>query len=471
MNKLAIVAATLLAVLLLGLPRVVASMTEARVRERVAAIDASPSATAAVQSFERGWFKSTARIELTLVPDELAQLAAAAPAAGNPFLGGAPLPIVVEFAHGPVAMLDGVHFGWSKMIARPDPAASGIGELEQTLGVPYLFEFRGRTSYGGALAFDADAPAFVLPIDEALFTFSGATLAGTFAGRRLEADANVGSLEFASPTGTVAVSSVWARADNEFHSDYVLPGKASLQIGRLSVVDAARGTQPVLEVDNLAIASDTSLDAAETLMHFDVTYDLDSMRVDENELTNAAIGIAVRNVDVAAIEAYGAALEDAAAATADPMATLAAIGPEVERLLQSSPSMTVDPIRFRFEGEPFEARIELKTDTSRLPPAGALSLENPLAMLGLFDASAEARASKPLALQLATLAAKMQLGADPAIPPDQLDYMAEAQSGLLLTMLTGQGVLVDDGDVYRTRIEFLGGALTLNGNPLPFGLP
>ena len=51
MNKAAIVAAALLAVVLLALPGVVGSVTEARVRERVAAIDASPTADAELKSF------------------------------------------------------------------------------------------------------------------------------------------------------------------------------------------------------------------------------------------------------------------------------------------------------------------------------------------------------------------------------------------------------------------------------------
>ena len=44
MNKVAIVAAALLVIVLLALPALVGSITEARVRERVAAIDASPTA-------------------------------------------------------------------------------------------------------------------------------------------------------------------------------------------------------------------------------------------------------------------------------------------------------------------------------------------------------------------------------------------------------------------------------------------
>ena len=130
----------------------------------------------------------------------------------------------------------------------------------------------------------------------------------------------------------------------------------------------------------------------------------------------------------------------------------------------------LDPLRFRYGGEPFDGRVEVTTNPERLPPAGTLSLDNPLMMLGLVDTKADVRLSKTLAGQLATLGARMQLGSDPTIPPDQLDYMAEAQSGLMLTMLVGQGVLIEDGDGYRTSVDYTDGTMTLNGNPLPFGL-
>ena len=92
-------------------------------------------------------------------------------------------------------------------------------------------------------------------------------------------------------------------------------------------------------------------------------------------------------------------------------------------------------------------------------------------ILGLVNAEADLHLSKLLAGELATLSARLQLGADDSIPPDQLEYMAEAQSGLMLTMLVGQGVLVEDGDdSYQCSLQFRDGTVTLNGNPLPFGL-
>lgn len=465
MNKLAIVAAVLLALILLASPGVVGSMTETRVRARVAAIDASDTASAEVKSFDRGWFRSSAKIELRFLPDNVSQFVGPA---GNPF---GTIPIVVEFAHGPIAVLDGVHFGWSKMVAHADPAAPGVAELQQTLGVPYVFEFRGRTSYIGGMSFDADAPPFELPIDEALLTFSGATLAGTFAAQQLEANAQVNSVDFTSPTGIFAVRGLHTSVDNELRSQYVMPGKATLSIEHVAISDGSRGGMPVFEAANLRVASDTTLDSAGVLLDVRIDYDLDSMRVTESEVTAATLGMAMRNLDVAALEAYAVAASDAARSGADPSTITAALGPHIERALRAGPSLTLDPIRFRFDAEPFEGRVELSTNTARLPPAGAIDLDNPLLVLGLLNTDAEVRLSKALAQKLAMLVAQLQLGSDGSMPPDQLEYMVEAQSGLMLTMLVGQGVLIEDGDAYRSSLKFTDGALTLNGNPLPFGLP
>jgi hypothetical protein len=464
--KKAAIAVALLVLVLLALPGVAGWLTESAVRERVAAIDASPAASAAVTSFARGWFRSSANIELRFAPDNVPQLAGVANGLGQL----AVLPIVVEFAHGPVAVLDGVYFGWSKMVARPDGAGPGITELTQTLGVPYVFEFRGRTSYLGAFAFDADAPPFMLPVDEALLTFSGGSLVGTFARGHLAADAQIGSVDFSSPTGTFALRGLYASADNELRSQYVMPGSTSFSIDNVSLVEGLQSATPMFEAANLRFASTVALDASGDLLEVRATYDVDSVRAADTLITAAALGLTLRNLDVAALEAYGATVTDAAAAGTAPDAIVASLGPHLERALQKAPSLTVEPLRFRYDDEPFEGRIAITTNPDRLPPAGTLTFDNPLLLVSLVNTDANVRVSKALATKLATLAAQLQIGNDGTVPPDQLEYMAEAQSGLMLTMLVGQGVLLEDGDGYRSSLQFADGALTLNGKPLPFGL-
>lgn len=466
MNRVAIAAAALLVIVLLALPGLVGSITEANLRDRVAVIDAGAGAKAELTSYERGWFRSTARIRVGAE-----NAVNGLPAAGDQLDAFGDLPIVVELAHGPVAALDGVYFGWAKVVARPDVEEQAVAELTQTLGVPYLFEFRARTPYLGGLTFEADAPPFTAPVyDGAQLTFSGGTIAGKLAGQRLEADAQIGSFDFAYDGGSVAMRGLLASADNELRSDYVMPGEASFSIASITVA-AAQGAPPMFETTNLRIKSDVDIDSAGELLDMHVTYDVDTVRIEESELTAGSVGVTVANLDVAAVEAYGELVRETAAAGGDPATLTASLGPHLERALQRGPSMTLEPIRFRYDDEPFTGRVEITTNPARLPPAGTLSLDNPLLMLSVVNAKAELNVSKTLAGQLAAFGARMQLSSDPTIPPEQLDYMAEAQSGLMLTMLVGQGVLIEDGDGYKTSFDYTDGSMTLNGTPLPFGLP
>jgi uncharacterized protein YdgA (DUF945 family) len=463
MNKVAIAAAALLLIVLLAVPGVVGSMTEASVRQRVMRIDESPTAAAELKSFDRGWFRSTARIELK--PENADQLTG--PAGTDLGVFGS-LPIVVEFAHGPVAVLDGVYFGWSTMVARPDTEAPGVAELTQALGVPYLFEFRGRTPYVGGLNFDADAPPFMLPTDDGLLTFSGGTLAGNFTGERIAANGHVGSVGLASGTATFAMRSFEASMDSELRSDYLWPGKVSASIASISVAPP-QSSAPMFETVNLRVKGDSSIDAAGELLDMRVNYDVDSVRVADNEVTAGSLGMTLQKLDVAAMEAYGELAAEAAEAGGDPDVITAGMGPVLERALRSGPTLTLDPITFRYNGEPFDGHVEVTTNPARLPPAGTLALDNPFMLMGLVNAKADVRLSQTLAGQLATLGAQMQLATDPTIPPDQLEYLAEGQSGLMLTMLVGQGVLIEEGDDYKASVEYRDGSVTLNGNPLPFG--
>ena len=460
MNKLPVAAAVSVVVILFGLPPAIGFVTEARVRERIDDIDAGGMMSANVQSFDRGWFSSTAKIEFGVPPRYLPALAADPTATTR-------VVVALHFAHGPIAMLDGVHLGWSKMVARLDPEQPGVGELSRQLGIPYLFEFRGRKGFSGAISFDADMPPIDLPVAEARFQFSGAELSGTYAGSHLVASAHADSLDFTSPTGTFAVRNLSARADNELLSQYVMPGAAEFSIERVFIVDALRGQTPVFEGTNLRVASNTQLDEEGAAMQMQVDYTLESLRVEDMEIAAAALGLALRNIDVAAVEAYADAARDPAAS--DPRAMIETLTPQIDRALRANPSLTLDPMRFRLDGEAFDGRVELSANPARLPPAGTLTLENPLLMLGFVNGSAELRASKPLAQRLAKIAAQIQLGFDPSLPPDQIEYMAEAQAGLTLTLLAGQGVLLEDGGDYRTSIRLDDGALTLNGNSLPFG--
>jgi uncharacterized protein YdgA (DUF945 family) len=468
MNRIVVgIVVLVVAVVLLATPPALGKLTETRVRDRVAALRASGVMSAEVKSFHRGWFHSTAKIELGLMPSYLSQLAALGTDADTL---GRRATIAVDFAHGPVTMQDGIHLGWSTMVARLDPTAPGVRELERELGVPYVFEFRARTGLTGRLTFDADVPPIDVPAGPAQFKFSGAVIDGSYAGARLVSAARVDSLEFSSPTGAFVLRNLRAKTNNQIRSRYVAPGEAELSIERIAATDPTLGGEPLFAVDRLRITSDEAIDASGALIDMHATYGVDRLRLADNEFSDAALGLAVHKLDAAALEKYAdAARELAATPASDPQAALAALAPHVKRALEAGPSLVLEPVDFKFQGEPFAGRVEIATDPSQLPPGDSFDL-NPMILLAVVNGNADFHMSKTLARRLATVAATMQLGRDPSMPPDQLKYLAEAQSGLLLITLVSQGMLVEDRDGYSVALRYAGGALTVNGKPLPFGL-
>lgn len=470
MNKTLAAVVAALALALLAVPRVVSSITAARVTERVAAINESGYASAEIVAYDSGWFRSNAKIALRFSPAYLAGLAAMTPLASDPAALSERMTIAVNFAHGPVAVLDGVHLGWSKMVAHLDPTQPGIFELQQNLGIPYVFEFRGRTGFTGAMTFDADMPAVDLPVDAARFRFAGATLAGRYSRGYIAADARIPSVEFSSPTGTFSISGVSSSFDGRYVSQYTLPGQGEFAIERLAIVDGTRGTTPVFEANGVAIATDTTLRESGSLLDMRVNYGVGTVRLEDTEVTDAAVGIAMRNIDVAALETYYGSMREVAggSAPANPAAIAEVLSANLERALAAGPSVAFDPLRFRIAGEAFDGRIELLTNTARLPQAGRLDLENPLFVMGVLDGTAEFSVTKALAQNLAALTARSQLSAA-GVQGLDAQRMAEAQAGLMLVQLVGQGLLVDDAGTYRTAIAFKDGTLSVNGSELPLG--
>jgi uncharacterized protein YdgA (DUF945 family) len=259
--------------------------------------------------------------------------------------------------------------------------------------------------------------------------------------------------------------------DNEILAQDLMPGKGEFSIESIWAIDPLQGSTPVFQVDNLKVTGASTLNAAQTLLDIQVTYGLDRLHIAENELTGATMGFAFHNLDVATFQHYNTAIRELAfsGTPPNPQDVITELRADIERALAAGPSLVFDPIRFAFDGEPFEGRAEITIDPAKVPPGGITGFD-PAIVMGFVNGKGDVKLSKALARRLVALAAEMQFRGDARMPPEQLTYMAEAQAGLILVQLVNQGFLVEDGEVYRTALHYVDGALTLNDRPLPFGL-
>jgi uncharacterized protein YdgA (DUF945 family) len=461
-------------VVLLCLPFITGMLTESHVRQRLAAMSSNPVVIAELQSYDRGWFTSTARIDIGLSPQYVAQLQADGPPPGADFLSQR-LSVLVEFAHGPIAIRDGAHFGMSKVIARADPDTPVAAALRERFGMPYLFEFRGRAGFGGGLDFDADVPPIDHSDDGSELTFSGLRADGSLDDDRLIARANIEALDYSNPFVSAVVDAVRTDADYEFRPDDLALGSFGLTIERIVVSSGLLGTEPIFNATGLNFSSDIGIDAAGTDMHIGVNYGAEAVAAGARfALADADIGMALGELDAAAMQQYYSIMRrTAAASAADAGQMLTELAPVIDRLLERGPSLRLDPIRFSLNGEPLSANVLIETNPGALPASGVYDVDDPALWLAYATLQADANVSKALAETLAVQFARTQLAAfgGETASDDDLDAMAEAQGGFLLVSLAGQGLIVDMGDTYVTNVRFGAGELTVNGTLVPLGLP
>lgn len=474
MKKLGIVVIAL-AVCLLGLPPVLGSIGRSQVEARIATINANELMAIDVLSYERGLYSSRAVLEIGMNPVYVARLEAASGGdgvgPGLSLLTDNELTVIVDIAHGPVAIADGVHFGLTRLHAYPDPEAAGNQALQQQLGMGSLFDFRGRVGYGGTLHFDLDVSAVDYADELSVFAMAPLAVTGSFDGRRIVTDSSLDSLYYGLGPIAMTLSDLRGEGDNEFLTTNVALGTFDIDIANATVVNELDATTPLFEAQDVTFKSDVDVDANGELLDGSLEYTVASARTSNDmSVADGRLRLSLSNLDAAAIQDYvDVTNRYAAMPSADPEAMLDEMLPILQRMLAAGPSLSIDPISFVLDGEPFVTTVRVDSDAAALPQAGSFDLEDPSLWLDVLTLDAQAAVSKPLAETLAVRFVSMQLGGQ-GMPPAQAEQMARAQAGFMIVTLVSQGMLVDDGDNYTAALRFTNGALTLNGNPLPFGL-
>jgi uncharacterized protein YdgA (DUF945 family) len=307
--------------------------------------------------------------------------------------------------------------------------------------------------------------------------FSGLLVEGTLDGDRVVAQGSIETFDYQSPLAGAAIEQFRMNADYRLRPNNIALGTSDVGIGRIVVASPMLGAGPLFNATGLRFSSNVDLDEAATLMRIVVNYGADTVAAGANvTLTETDFGIALEDLDAAAMQAYYATLQGfgGGAQPADPDAVLAELSAVLEQLLERGPSLTLNPIRFSMNGEPFSANVRVATDPAALP-GGARNFLDPTLWLALASVNAEADVSKVLAQSFAEQFVRQQLAAAGAaagapMPEDELDAMAAAQAGLMLVALSGQGFLEDAGESYTATLQFTSGELTVNGTSVPLGL-
>lgn len=475
MKKVVLGIVAILVIGALALPPVLGIMTESRFRESLTSMDEHVLIALDIESFDRGWFSSLARISVGIDPEYARTMMGVDDATGSDglaaaFVADAKMPFIVDIDHGPLVLRNGPYVGLSRFVARPDPESEVVREVQTRLAMPYLLEVRGRLGLAGRFGFEGEVPPIDYADEDGALFFSGMLVDGSYRGRNLLASGRIDELSFDSVDAAGEIRGVSFEGDTEWISQYLWIGVAEFGIDDIIVTNPLLGEE-MLSVDGLHIAADADVDEGGELMHARLSYTADRVEAEpEVVVTNAELTLAIDNFAVDALNAYNAALT-----TLDPNDPLAALGFVQQfgaQLLEHDPRIAIAPLRFEYLGEPLNVDIEVRTAPGAAQ--GGIDASNPMLLAGLLEATANATVSKTLAQQIATMVVEDQLAAalaDQELPPgESIAQMAAQQAEVMLATFAGQGLIAETAETYTTSIEYAAGEITVNGTPLPLGM-
>ncbi|HEU4619897.1 MAG TPA: DUF945 family protein [Gammaproteobacteria bacterium] len=465
MKKLLLLLLLLVSLALLGLPPVFGRLTQSAVEERVASLGPRDPVEVKIDSYARGWFSSRVRLSVAARPassDLGGALPSAVRAAGIDT--ARPTPVELRIDHGPVSLRDGLFFGFSRLSARPSAEA---GAAASRASAPPAFALDLRTDLDGDLHFAADIRALDDAGAETRLSLSGAHFAGSLEGRRLAATGRADRVEYRGPRGALSLAGVALETDGALLPELGLPERMHLDVARASLDLPAE--EHAVDARGVSLRSTLSLDDTAALMdgQLDLTAD-QIVAEDGTHVTGTRLQTAASRLDLAALAEYSRTASRLAARDAD-ADRAAALEPSLKRLLAAGPTLSVTPLAFDVDGQPFHAALDAAARPKAVARA-SLDADDSRFWYRVLDGSIEIETAKSLAQSFA--AAMIRRRAEEAaasgksVPFGNADT-ADVQAGLMLAVLATQGMLEDTGKDYKTTLRLENGAVTINGKRLP----
>jgi uncharacterized protein YdgA (DUF945 family) len=481
MKKTGIIIVVLLALLLL-LPGVFGLFTGSQVNQRVSEINEAGMLDIQIREYRRGWFSSSARL-LVRAPQSATPFAMdAAPTdpaevalAGVYALLAEPVAVRVTIAHGPLPRSRGMHFGTSAIHATTDADDTRIAARLAALDLASLFDFHARTSFGGAVDFNAVIPSVNTTWSGALVRFSGATSQGRARGADLKWDLRFDELDVDFGFGRVELGGVHFQGDNTLISRYLILGPADMRIDRIAMSVPMLGPDAAFRVRQLRLYGANTPDAQHRLLDSELGIAFDSMTLGEDvRVTDAELQMQLANLHLASWEKLLAESQQVATGASPEAVMLTRIQPLMRELLAEGPQLAVAPLSFVLNGDQVLLNLRLAVIGERIPDNLMAGMEDPLSMFDMIDLEADATVAKQLLEELAANVARTQIlnaqAAGRPVNDDEIEAMAAAQANLILLVLSAQGLITDAGENYSATISIRQGTLTVNGTELPLSL-
>ena len=473
MNKAFIVGAGVTLAGLLIAPTFVGNSVESQTRSAIEKIDDHPLYSASVLSYDKGWFSSTATIELSLEIDTLLAAQQIDPAEQD--TPDKPVVIAkVNAFHGPVYFGDGVGIAKVKYNASVD--GNMLREYVTWQENQPFYYNEGKVGLFNGLSYTDTIPALKALENDGDIEF-------VFSGFNGEASDEGGATRYIGSSKSVEISGAGfslgmlnTTVDMTYHGDFMaaISGKLFESDAALTAeqIEFSDSTDTNVIIDTLRMITSTDIDEQANTADIYLEYAVDDIKGAAQEASDIAIGIAVNNLDIDFIEAYQEFSNASLMVPSEdlPEKLQVFIKDNLLQQLQTEPEINIKKLAMTLPEGSIKGTANSKlTGITSLPD----TMEDVAYWVSHLLMDAQISADKAFVESMASGYMVAELAANPqtqGMTADELKSAAEQQVPMVLDSFVQQGLLKETEQGFETSFALKDGTATINGTevPLPF---
>ncbi|OOZ41248.1 hypothetical protein BOW53_04515 [Solemya pervernicosa gill symbiont] len=283
--------------------------------------------------------------------------------------------------------------------------------------------------------------------------------------KQTNADLKAPGLKVSDSEASMEMGEISMLANLNRVRDMVWIGESRIGMDHLKF-DFTAPDKPDFRLDKLRIVSNQQAES-EKLHTISVAFDADSLTVDDYQLTAPGYAIEIKHLDIDAYVELNRKITEIQAMGIEPEAAVQMMGltliGNLPTLLRSSPEISIT----RMGATTPEGRVNGNLRIAYTGD-GNLHLDQPMALLMDLDGDVEFDMPKALVKKAMLQSSKQRIATAAAqqgqeIADDELEALALQGVESQLILFGQQQWIVEQGDSYRSRIEYRKGALTING--------
>jgi uncharacterized protein YdgA (DUF945 family) len=382
----------------------------------------------------------------------------------------------IDVLHGPLLLGEQTSFGLGTVVSTIDGSANpGLAELLSQTGNDYFLRSSMKIGFTGMGDISVEAPPFQIDRSEnqlGSVIFAGATANGhlNLADLHMVIEGQVNGLSFIGNLGEAVIESISFSGDMAYpESDPYGLGHGKITLDRLVAINE---DQTTLDLSSAKVEFASTKDSANKI-DLSITYAIEALNAPDASFRDMQITFIMAGLDphtLVELQTLGNTLAPEAIDSAQALAQLTT---PIYDILAGGASLSVNPVRFIYNDQPFQAALKMQSKPANLPARDAFSIDNPMLLLNLFAIDADLLVDAALALEVVVPLLKQQLAAGvpqgAEVTEAELEDMARAQAPMVLGTLITQGILRQEGSNYVVNARYDNGELVVNGNPFPLG--